>query len=68
MVTAASTARPRGTRLPRLARRRQLLDAALEVFVARGYHAAAMDEIADRSTSPASWSCTWRCSTRASTG
>jgi len=47
-VTATSTARPRGTRLPRLARRRQLLDAALEVFVARGYHAAAMDEIADR--------------------
>ena len=25
-----------------------MLDAALEVFVARGYHAAAMDEIADR--------------------
>jgi AcrR family transcriptional regulator len=48
MVTATSTDRPRGTRLPRLARRRQLLDAALEVFVARGYHAAAMDEIADR--------------------
>src|SRR6202020_1326999 len=48
MVTAASTARPGGTPLPRLARRRQLLDAALEVFVARGYHAAAMDEIADR--------------------
>ena len=48
MVTSTSTARPRGTRLPRLARRRQLLDAALEVFVARGYHAAAMDEIADR--------------------
>ena len=47
-MTATSTARPRGTRLPRLARRRQLLDAALEVFVARGYHAAAMDEIADR--------------------
>jgi AcrR family transcriptional regulator len=47
-VTSTSTARPRGTRLPRLARRRQLLDAALEVFVARGYHAAAMDEIADR--------------------
>src|SRR5262249_29746006 len=33
---------------PRLARRRQLLDAAMEVFVARGYHAAAMDEIAER--------------------
>ena len=47
-VTSTSTARTRGTRLPRLARRRQLLDAALEVFVARGYHAAAMDEIADR--------------------
>jgi AcrR family transcriptional regulator len=38
----------RGTRLPRSARRAQLLDAALEVFVANGYHAAAMDEIADR--------------------
>src|SRR6202035_2949235 len=48
MVTATPTTRPRGTRLPRLARRRQLLDAALEVFVAHGYHAAAMDEIADR--------------------
>src|SRR5487761_907915 len=48
MVTATSTTRPRGTRLPRLARRRQLLDAAMEVFVARGYHAAAMDEIAER--------------------
>jgi AcrR family transcriptional regulator len=35
-------------RLPRSARRAQLLDAALEVFVAQGYHAAAMDEIADR--------------------
>jgi len=40
--------RTRGARLPRSARRAQLLDAALEVFVARGYHAAAMDEIADR--------------------
>src|ERR1700753_428006 len=48
MLTATPTTRPRGTRLPRLARRRQLLDAAMEVFVARGYHAAAMDEIADR--------------------
>ena len=47
-LTATSSARPRGTRLPRLARRRQLLDAAMEVFVARGYHAAAMDEIAER--------------------
>ncbi|HWG03277.1 MAG TPA: TetR/AcrR family transcriptional regulator [Trebonia sp.] len=47
-MTGTSAARQRGTRLPRLARRRQLLDAAMEVFVARGYHAAAMDEIADR--------------------
>ena len=40
--------RPRGGRLPRKARRAQLLDSALEVFVAQGYHAAAMDDIADR--------------------
>jgi AcrR family transcriptional regulator len=37
---------PRGGRLPRSARRRQLLDCALRVFVAQGYHAAAMDDIA----------------------
>lgn len=47
-MTAAPDARPRSNRLPRHERRRQLLDAALEVFVSRGYHAAAMDEIADR--------------------
>ena len=41
-------ARPRGGRLPRRERRAQLLDSALEVFVAQGYHAAAMDDIADR--------------------
>src|SRR5690348_11701914 len=46
--TMTTTARVGGTRLPRHERRRQLLDAALEVFVARGYHAAAMDEIAER--------------------
>ena len=40
--------RPRSARLPRLARRTQLLGAAQEVFVAQGYHAAAMDDIADR--------------------
>ncbi|RLV51258.1 TetR/AcrR family transcriptional regulator [Nocardioides mangrovicus] len=34
--------------MPRGARRRQLLQAALEVFAEQGYHAAAMDEIADR--------------------
>ncbi len=47
-MTATPDARPRGTRLPRMARRRQLLGAAQEVFVAQGYHAAAMDEIAER--------------------
>src|SRR5579859_968905 len=46
--TMTTTARVGGTRLPRPERRRQLLEAALEVFVARGYHAAAMDEIAER--------------------
>ncbi|MDN5892566.1 MAG: TetR/AcrR family transcriptional regulator [Nocardioides sp.] len=40
--------RPRGVRMPRKARRIQLLESALEVFVAHGYHSAAMDEIADR--------------------
>jgi AcrR family transcriptional regulator len=34
--------------MPRKARRAQLLDAALEVFVAQGYHSAAMDDIAER--------------------
>lgn len=40
--------RPRGLRLPRRERREQLLESALEVFVANGYHAAAMDDIAER--------------------
>ena len=40
--------RARSSRLPRQARRRQLLGAARSVFVAQGYHAAAMDEIAER--------------------
>ena len=38
----------RTARLPRTARRKQLLAAAQEVFVAQGYHAAAMDDIAER--------------------
>ena len=38
----------RGTRLSRPARRKQLLGAAQEVFVTSGYHATAMDEIAER--------------------
>ena len=43
-----ATAARRGNRLPRDERRGQLLIAASEVFVDRGYHAAGMDEIADR--------------------
>ncbi|MDQ2707729.1 MAG: TetR/AcrR family transcriptional regulator [Actinomycetota bacterium] len=38
----------RGVRLSRKARRVQLLGAARDVFAAQGYHAAAMDDIADR--------------------
>lgn len=41
-------AAPTRPRLPRRERRLQLLHSALEVFVAQGYHAAAMDDIADR--------------------
>lgn len=40
--------RPRGGRMPRRERRAQLLESALGVFVAQGYHAAAMDDIAER--------------------
>jgi AcrR family transcriptional regulator len=43
--TRAGATRPR---LSRGARRTQLLAAAQEVFVAQGYHAAAMDDIAER--------------------
>jgi AcrR family transcriptional regulator len=48
MVTASGPQTARPTRLPRSARRKQLLAAAQEVFVAQGYHAAAMDDIAER--------------------
>ena len=41
------TARARSPRLPRSARRAQLLEAAQIVFVRSGYHSAGMDEIAD---------------------
>jgi AcrR family transcriptional regulator len=46
--SSASVSLPPGTRLPRSERRTQLLAAAQEVFVAQGYHAAAMDDIAER--------------------
>ncbi|MGI9000829.1 MAG: TetR/AcrR family transcriptional regulator [Pseudonocardia sp.] len=38
----------RGARLSRSARREQLLVAARDVFAAQGYHAAGMDDIADK--------------------
>ncbi len=46
MSTSTTTAR--SPRMPRSERRAQLLDAAQAVFVQSGYHAAAMDEIAER--------------------
>ena len=45
---AAVSNNRRTSRLPRGARRLQLLQAAQDVFVAQGFHAAAMDDIADR--------------------
>src|SRR5260370_5538511 len=50
LVTASPQARshgPTGTRLPRPARRRQLVGAAEEVLVAEGYHAAVMADMAE---------------------
>lgn len=47
-MTALDDSARRAGRLPRNARRRQLLDAALAVFTTQGYHAAAMDDIAER--------------------
>ena len=47
-MTTESGERPRSSRMPRSARRAQLLESALDVFVAQGYHAAAMDDIAER--------------------
>jgi AcrR family transcriptional regulator len=48
VVTGGTQTDGRPVRLPRSARRKQLLAAAQEVFVAHGYHAAAMDEIAEQ--------------------
>jgi AcrR family transcriptional regulator len=45
---AAARSAQRGTRLSRDARRAQLLGSARDVFAAQGYHAAAMDDIAER--------------------
>ncbi len=48
VVSANHGGTRRGSRLPRDERRGQLLAAASEVFVDRGFHAAGMDEIAER--------------------
>jgi AcrR family transcriptional regulator len=48
LADAAAPTGRRGNRLPRDERRGQLLIVASDVFVDRGYHAAGMDEIADR--------------------
>jgi AcrR family transcriptional regulator len=47
-VRTMTEAPARGVRLTRSARRAQLLVAARDVFAAQGYHAAAMDDIAER--------------------
>jgi AcrR family transcriptional regulator len=47
-MTGAGVAPTRTVRLSRSARRAQLLVAARDVFAAQGYHAAAMDDIAER--------------------
>ncbi len=48
-MTEADDSRPGAlARLPREERRAQVLSAAREVFVAQGYHTAAMDDIAER--------------------
>jgi len=47
-ATSGAPSASRSARLPRPARRLQLLAAAQQVFVAQGYHAAAMDDIAER--------------------
>ena len=47
-TTKGTSSGGRPIRMPRSARRKQLLAAAQDVFVANGYHAAAMDDIAER--------------------
>lgn len=44
---SSAVASRKTSRLPRSKRRAQLLGAARQVFVSQGYHAAAMDDIAD---------------------
>jgi AcrR family transcriptional regulator len=48
VTVSPSPALGRPPRVPRAVRRREILSAAQQVFVALGYHAAFMDEIAER--------------------
>lgn len=48
MTESAPIVSPRTNRLPRDARRAQLLEVALTVFVEQGYHGASMDVISER--------------------
>jgi AcrR family transcriptional regulator len=43
----AGKSRPKAKRLPRSVRERQILDAAVDVFAARGFHLASMDEVSE---------------------
>jgi AcrR family transcriptional regulator len=47
MVSRLHPPRPAAPRLPAAARRRQLLDVAVEVFASRGFHGTSMDEVAE---------------------
>lgn len=47
MTSSLSAGSTRSLRLPREARRAQLLDAATEVFTTRGYYSSSMDDIAE---------------------
>jgi len=47
MASQPPSTRPAAPRLPALARRRQLLDVAVDVFAARGFHGASMEELAE---------------------
>ena len=48
MALASSAARPHRRKVPRPIREQQILDAAVACFARNGYHAASMDEIAER--------------------
>ena len=46
-MTAPANPRPSTVRLPAQERRRQLLDEALEVFAAKGFHGTSMNDVAE---------------------